>query len=601
MRPSPDVTAPSKPAAWSFLIVLALWLALVAGLIEGGIRLVQAGVFGKIIRSGPEVIWMAPLADLLWIGVPCVFVLLAQAVLRKWDLRTFGALVLFSAASLCLVVMVPGLHKVAAAILALGIGWQLSSRLATSASFDRLIRRTMPVALLIPVLIAGGVFASRWNYERRELARIPAASADHPNVLLIIWDTVREESISLYGYERETTPFLKVLASQGARFNSAFSTSPWTLASHGSIFSGRYPGELKAQLRTPLTDPFPRVAESFSAAGYATGGFIANDAYCTREYGLHRGFQHYEDYKISFGAIVHASQLGRLLMDEGIVRRMLNFYDIPGRKSAHDVNDEFLGWLDAKGGRPFFAFLNMLDAHQPYVPPEPFRARFTRPGEWYWPTSIRTEYKETTPELLRYSRDQYEASIAYQDSALADLIAELRKRKLLENTVVVVTSDHGEHFGEHKRVSHGSSLYPQLTHVPLVMRFPRRIPPNTVVANPVSLRDMPRTLLDLAGVADGARFPGATLARHWERASDSSVAQATILAEMYSQEGKSPYSVLDNGLLYTTWFYGKPELYNFNSDPRARVNLATDSSYAATMARLAALGPPGSGASLSAK
>src|SRR6185503_11927942 len=120
---------------------------------------------------------------------------------------------------------------------ALGIGSQLSSRLATSVSFDRMVRSTLPFALLAPVLGACGIFASRWNYERRELARIPAAAPDHPNVLLIIWDTVREESLSLYGSERETTPFLKAFSTQGARFDQAFSTSPWTLPSHGSIFS----------------------------------------------------------------------------------------------------------------------------------------------------------------------------------------------------------------------------------------------------------------------------------------------------------------------------------------------------------------------------
>lgn len=580
---------------------LAIWLALVAGLIEGSIRLVQARAFGKIVSTGPEVIWMAPLADLLWIGLPCVVVLIAQAILRKRDLRLVGAFVLFSAAVLCLVVMVPGLHKVAAAILAMGIGWQLSSRLATSASFDRLVRRTIPVVLLLPVLSGLGIFAGRWNYERRELARIPAASADRPNVLLIIWDTVREESVSLYGDGLETTPFLKALSTQGARFDRAFSTSPWTLASHASMFSGRYPSELKSAFREPLRDPYPRVSEAFSAAGFATGGFIANGSYCTREHGLNRGFQHYEDYKISIGAIAHASRIWNLILEEGIVRRAMGYYDIPGRKSTHDVNEEFLRWVDARGGRPFFAFLNMYNAHQPYLPPEPFRARFTKPGEWHRPISMQTVFRDLSADELRYARAQYEASIAYEDSALADLIAALQKRKLLDNTVVVVTSDHGEHFGEHRRLSHGNSLYPQLTQVPLVMRFPRRIPANTVIADPVSLRDIARTLLDLAGVPDSAHFPGATLARHWERAPDTSLPPETILAEMYSSDGNVPFSVLKDGFLYTTWYDGKPELYNFRNDPRARVNLAADSQYATTMSRLAALRPSGTRATSAGK
>jgi hypothetical protein len=398
-------------------LVLALWLALTAGLIEGSIRLIQSGLFHRVISVSPHVIWMAPLANLVWLGVPAVGLFLLNTVVRRPGIRVASTFVLLTIALVSLVLMYQSMHKGAALVLCIGLAWQLAIRLGRSEGFATLIRRTLPWLLVIPVVAGLVIAGSRWNRERRMLAAVPAA-AGQPNVLLIVWDTVRGQNLSLYGYDRPTTPFLERFAPEGIRFDRAMATAPWTLPSHGSMFTGRYPGELRARLRTPLADSFPRIAQAFTDAGYATGGFVSNVAYCSREHGLQRGFQHYEDYQITPGGIIGSSRLGRVLLEQPRVRDLLNYYDVPGRKTAKSVSEEFLDWIDRRNSRPFFAFLNYWDAHQPYLPPEPFRGRFsTSPGEFHRPTTVYTRFTDVTQDEIRWSQEQYDAAIAYQDSA----------------------------------------------------------------------------------------------------------------------------------------------------------------------------------------
>jgi len=120
-----------------------------------------------------------------------------------------------------------------------------------------------------------------------------------PNVLLIVLDTVRAKSLGLYGYGRPTTPRLERLARYGTVFKSAFSTAPWTLASHATMFTGRYPHELSTGFLSPLDTTYLTLAELFTSEGYQTAGFAANTFYASQEFGLSRGFTHYEDYRVS--------------------------------------------------------------------------------------------------------------------------------------------------------------------------------------------------------------------------------------------------------------------------------------------------------------
>ena len=157
--------------------------------------------------------------------------------------------------------------------------------------------KTLPCLLGLVLVLAGFTFGRDWLKQRRETGR-PLPSATSPNVLLIVLDTVRADHMSLYGYGRATTPVLERLAKQGIRFDQARATAPWTLASHASIFTGRWPHELAVKWLTPLGGNSPTLAEYLGSHGYATAGFVANTFYCSYDTGLDRGFTHYEDYDL---------------------------------------------------------------------------------------------------------------------------------------------------------------------------------------------------------------------------------------------------------------------------------------------------------------
>ena len=199
-----------------------------------------------------------------------------------------------------------------------------------------------------------------------------------PNVLLLVMDTVRADRLSLHGYKRDTTPNLVRLARKGVRFDQARSTAPWTLPSHASMFTGRWPHQTGVSEDRPLDATHPTLAEFLSDRGYLTAGFVGNTYFCNSWFGLGRGFAHYEDFYdedlvISITETLRCSALGRCLLriaslPLGVERR---------RKDAAAVNHDFLDWLSEQDKeRPFFAFLNFFDAHTPYLLPEGAEPRF---------------------------------------------------------------------------------------------------------------------------------------------------------------------------------------------------------------------------------
>lgn len=572
------------------LFLLVVWLAFVTGMAEGAYRVVQKLVFGDITLRPLYVIWTLPLTNLVWLLVPALILLAAHRLVPSRITYPAAAAVMTTFAVFPLALLATSMHKAIVGLLVVGIGVQTFRMVAARpGGVHGLVRRTT-IPLLLLAGFAGGIIGGIRVYrEHRAMSALPAARPGMPNVLLIIWDTVRGSNLSLYGYHRPTTPFLEDFARSGARFDMAVATAPWTLPSHASMFTGQRPTALSARLNTPLDGTYPVIAEAFSRAGYATGGFVANMSYCSREHGLARGFAHYEDYRLAPGEMINASRLGQVMLRSQAVRRITGFYDLAGRKTAAQVNHGLLRWVDQHRDRPFFAFLNYFDAHQPYIAPQPFRSRFTFDSVApYHPRTVDANYNELTAEEIHWSLGEYDAGIAYQDSAVANLMGELDRRGLLDNTVVIIVSDHGEHFGDHKRISHGNSLYRQLLHVPLVIRFPARVPAGTVVSAPVSLADLPQTMLHLAGLGDEQAFPGTSLQRFWETA--ESPTDQVVLSEMPTQPGVTPaYSLFANGYHYIRWFSRDPELYRLDSDPAEARNLARDPESAPVLRRFDAL------------
>jgi arylsulfatase A-like enzyme len=353
------------------------------------------------------------------------------------------------------------------------------------------------------------------------------------------------------------------------------------------MFTGRFAHELSTTFRDPLDDTHPTLAESLREAGYATGGVAANIKYVTWLYGLGRGFIRFEDYPIGPSGLVGASPIGRRVLDQSTIRRFMDFYDLPERKSAAEVNDAFLRWIRTLDGRPFFAFLNYFDAHHPYLPPPPYDTMFgPRPRARYQPREL-TLADVPGEELVR-TMNAYDGAIAYLDREIDRLLGELERRGVLDNTIVIITSDHGEHWGEHGLVAHGNSMYRQLLQVPLIIRYPARLPRGRVVREAVSLRDIPATVLDLAGVPNPRGIPGASLADYVDSARAPAPWERPILSTASSQATKGGSSLITDGWHYIRSARGEEELFDFERDPRDSVNVVATPAGRAALPRIRA-------------
>lgn len=606
----PSTTAPREPGssgdlAPAEMLYVAAWFGLLMGLAEVAIKAVQKFSFSQIIKAdeavqkfgfgpvvyaGKNVVWMAPLAGLLSLMIIGLILLIIGRWLRRLGSLRLAVFVFSFLGLLNLMFLYPRLHQYAMLLLAAGGALQISRLVVSRAkAFHRLVHRTVWLLIGVVAVSAIAVHGGQAIAERRALAKLPPAPPQAPNVLLIVLDTVRAHNLSLYGYQRATTPNLEALASRGVVFERALSTAPWTLSSHAGMFTGRFPHEMSADWKVPFDETYPTLAEQFSKQGYLTAGFVANTFYCSYEHGLDRGFIHYEDYRGSFGRLVSSLAWMRAIADDLRLRRLLRNDEILDRQSAEDVNGKFLKWLGRARERPFFVFLNYYDAHEPYLPPQPFDRKFG-PGRrlgkhsplrhlsWNLGSGRRT----LTPPELQEEVDAYDGAIAYLDQQLGRLFAELRERGVYDNTLIIVTSDHGEEFGEHGLYDHGNSLYLPSVHVPLLISFPPRAPSGRRIAEPVTLRDLAATVAELSGLP--ARFPGQSLTRHWAPPEAMQATAESPLLNTIRQVGGQPewfpvskgdmQALMSEGRRYIRNGDGSEELYDFERDPWERNNLA---------------------------
>lgn len=443
-----------------------------------------------------------------------------------------------------------------------------------------LLRTTWILAPTVAVLGIGTFALLRFQESRREAA-LPARVAGAPNVLLLILDTVRAANLSLYGYVRPTTPQLSRLASRGVVFDHALSTASWTVPSHASIFTGRWAAELSTDWRSPLDSRDPTLAEVFDTRGYRTAGFVANFWRASRESGLARGFDHYEDDRLTLGDIVFASSLGQYVTTNRGLRRLLHWNGVLGRKTASVVRQDVEDWIQKNDDRPFFVFANFFDAHDPYSPAPPFDTLFTgHLLSWGERDVFRDPARMLRPDIQRNEEAMYDGAIASIDAEIGRLLTDLDRQGKLRNTIVVITADHGEEFGEHGVPDHGNSLYLRSVHVPLVIAAPRGVAAGTRVAQWVSLRDLPATILDLAGAP--AALPGRSLSRFWNGGATSDtlfteVRHATGLPPAFPvSRGDVESALAGNWRLITTGKNGV-ELFDLATDSMEMRNRSGDS------------------------
>jgi arylsulfatase A-like enzyme len=593
-----------KPAG---VVGVAAWIGLVAGLIDLGLMVGNRLIDGDFYRLGSDFVWMIPLGVATLTLLPSALLILLAWLLRRYVRLgiAVGLSAFVGALELC--ARLP-LELWASLLLSAGLAVQCA-RLAGGRmqGFLKLVRHTIPVFIGMLLLAVGGTIGVRSWTEHRATRSLPPASPGARNILLIVWDTVRAANLGLYGYARQTTPNLERLARRGVRFDLAFATSSWTLPSHASLFTGRWPHEVGVDWKRPLADGSPTLAEYLSSHGYDTSGFVANLDYCSSETGLARGFAHYEDYPLDpYDTFTRYLGLGRRLevapwvcILERLAEKVLGRSpELVPRASEHakrgaDVDHSFLRWLSWQRPRrrPFFAFLNYNDAHTPYQVPDRSTAAFgVRPATCSDRLTLLrwnvVEKANLSEHDVRMAVDVYDDAILYLDRRLGGLLEELTRRGVLDDTLIIVAADHGEHLGDHLLFFHGCSLYRQLVQVPLVIVDQQRVPAGRSVPDPVSLRDVPATVAALLKFTGKSPFPGQSLERFWApiAGADRPVADPLLLETgkplVLTNQGREPAakgamtSLILGERHYIRLGDGSEELYSLSSDPEERFNLA---------------------------
>jgi arylsulfatase A-like enzyme len=362
---------------------------------------------------------------------------------------------------------------------AAALHWMRSRRAASTPAARGGLAPAIAAAAGVLVL-AGATLALR-------IPPLAARAAEHPNVLLIVLDTVRADRLSCYGYEKPTTPELDAFAREATRFTEFYSTSSWTIPSHSSLFTGLFPVSHGATQEKMILDrSFVTLAETFADAGYRTWAASGNP-YASSAAGLGQGFHEFvETWSV----------------DPRLSEREEPYL-------PHAANEAFEGFLERNGPeRPFFAFINYMEAHFPFRPPQPHLSRFLPRG-----TSLskalrlgalhQTEFyagQKLTAEELRIVSGLYDGELAFLSRVVGDLLEALRRDGRFENTLIVITSDHGEHFGENDLYGHMFGLYNTSVHVPLLVRRPGGEGRGRTDPRPAQVLDLFPTILAEAGV-----------------------------------------------------------------------------------------------------
>ncbi len=372
----------------------------------------------------------------------------------------------------------------------------------------RLARWRWQLPWMLGALALAGAIATPFIYLRvttppqPPLAQLRPAPVGAPDVVLVVLDTVRAQNVSTYGYARPTAPALDALAREGALFLDATSPSTWSLPSHASLFTGRYPSSHGAHAEHQYLDArFPTLAEVLTQNGYETFCFTAN-AWISDGLGLTRGFAH-QDTSLRYqgGAGLCLSFIHRLLDRLGLQET---------DKGGNLVVATFADWArsrPADAERPAFVFLNFIEAHFPYHQlPHDDLFRFT---DLSYGTlrSLSIDLMgqqfggpgRPAAEASQPARDMYDGGVVHTSDLLAGVVEALRARGSLDRTVLVVLADHGEILGERAGFfGHGPSFYQESVGVPLLIRFPPAVPAGARVSAPVSTLGAFATILDLA-------------------------------------------------------------------------------------------------------
>ncbi len=426
------------------------------------------------------------------------------------------------------------------------------------------------------LLLSALLLAAGWTSRAKEPADKPADKPAKPNILLVVVDTLRADRLGAYGFERDTSPNIDKLASRGVRFERYHTVAPSTLASFTSLLTGRHPrthGVYRNGVAWP--EGLAGMQRELYAAGFQTAAFVAS--YClTTPFGIDAGFEHFDD---------QLTQQTDLRQNHVI-------------RDGDEVTDAVLGWLGARkqDPRPFFAMVHYFDPHWPYDPPERLVEMFD-PDYRGEATGSIADLREAREKLRRSGKPgvlsrhlhaRHLGEIRFMDEQFGRLMAGLREHGIDENTVVVLTADHGETFWEHEDYfDHGNSVYESNVRIPLIVAGPG-IASGRVVPESYSSIDLAPTLLGYAAIDVPAPFEGESFLSRLAAGTSKPLPPRTIFAEATKSRHRGAVDkswpsqkharcVIRDGrkLIIKPYRSGQRELYDLSRDPDEQRDLWT--------------------------
>jgi arylsulfatase A-like enzyme len=406
-------------------------------------------------------------------------------------------------------------------------------------------------------------------------------------VVLVVIDTLRADHLGVYDYPRPTSPRMDEFAADSTVFKQAISTAPWTLPALGSIMTSLYPSAHGAKHMSnmkqwredrvdfapvaKLADSHTTLAEALRAEGYRTAAFVRG-SYPSAVFGMGQGFEHFEDN------------------------------DAPG---VRFMVESALDWLDAQESEPFFMYLHTVEVHSPYMPvrlPDKYAERNPDAPLEYYDRAIAEEQRRyrtfdfnadyagsvtgSLDDLRKFKKgkgpseadlqqlvDLYDRGIAYTDYWMGELLDGLKERGVFDNSIIMITSDHGEEFFEHGHLEHSTSYFDELLHVPLILRHPSE-GHGVVVEDEVSLIDIYPSILDGLDISHTLPLGGRSLRPLWL---GGSLPERPVFGESIASRSRKGIAVRTNRWKFIHWKGGKEELYDLAEDPSEQVDLSPSS------------------------
>jgi len=568
---------------------------------------IQPEQYFSIYVATPVLAWMV-LGMLLMI--PCA---IAIAAARRVDatraLPLYATIFAFFGASSVTVPQVPALNARLADVgvhlqrpiqfilWALALGISAAAALIVGAAIEwyasrvrhplRGATRVAVVILLVTLWPVGRFFASDWKW-RPSAPPVTAAAPAQPNVVLISIDTLRADHLGSYGNTERLTPRLDDFAENGVLFEHTITSSPWTLPAMASLFTARYPRAHGTGAITNRRDPLGRsalrpnswtLATALHTRGYRTHAIVTNP-YLALRYGLGQGFDTYENVSIESEVFLAFGNTTAL--------RLLTWLrpEIAIGDRGATVSRRARQWLDRlPDDRPFFLWVHYIDPHPPYSRAGATRHKSFRGDILFEPGPNNSEeITLTSPDVARLRsgeirlsavqkeavRDLYRAEVGSVDEAVGAVLDTLDQHHLRDRTLVVCVADHGEEFWEHGGVEHGHTVYDELVHVPLLMRWPDHLPAGARIDGLTRITDVAPTILDLVSAPIPSGLDGDSLmplVHGAPAAARAALTENLLFAEERIGLRTSQYT-------YVRWDDGKEEVYDRAADPHERHDLA---------------------------